>query len=151
MYWNITYVVFELWVNRTMKPHENIDMIQLRRAMEASWDSATSYLNVVEVGNPALGQCYPTSRVLQMFFPNLEIVEGEVRLGEQIDKHFWNAIEIEGELYHIDFTWQQFKPGSYVHSFKIRDKKTLNEGKQTIERCELLKTRVMAYMIEANL
>jgi hypothetical protein len=121
-------------------------MTELRRALEASWDDMTSYLGVMEDGNPSLGQCYPTSRVMQMFFPLLEIVEGEVRLGDKIDKHFWYVVEIDGELYHIDLTWQQFKPGSYVHTFKIRDSDTLNDSEETIYRCKLLKKRVSKYL-----
>jgi hypothetical protein len=54
------------------------NMLELREALEASWDEATSYGCVSEAGNPALGQCYPTSWVVQQFYPEVEIVEGEV-------------------------------------------------------------------------
>ncbi|MBC7546228.1 hypothetical protein H7171_00605 [Candidatus Saccharibacteria bacterium] len=43
------------------------DMLKIREALEASWDEKTSYLAVKQEGNPALGQCYPTSRVVQHF------------------------------------------------------------------------------------
>ena len=36
----------------------------LARALRASWDSQTAYQGAVVPGNPAFGQCYPTSRVV---------------------------------------------------------------------------------------
>src|SRR5579872_6391973 len=45
-----------------MKNHARVSMPDLREALEASWDTATAYGGVSEAGNPALGQCYPTSR-----------------------------------------------------------------------------------------
>lgn len=44
-------------------------MIHLREALERSSDTETAYLGVFENGNPALGQCYSTSRVVQLFSP----------------------------------------------------------------------------------
>jgi hypothetical protein len=32
-----------------------VDLLKLREAVEASWDATTSYKNIVETGNPALG------------------------------------------------------------------------------------------------
>jgi hypothetical protein len=123
-----------------------IDMLQLREALEASWDKATAYKGVFTEGNPALGQCYPTSWVIQSFFPETEIVEGEVWNGTEIEKHFWNVLKVGDTLYHIDLTWQQFPAGSSVRSYKIRDRETLNDSQQTIDRCELLRTRVIDYL-----
>lgn len=54
------------------------DLLKIREALEASWDEKTSYLAVKQEGNPALGQCYPTSRVVQHFFPETEIIKGKV-------------------------------------------------------------------------
>lgn len=71
-----------------------MDMVKLREALEASWDEKTSYLNVVERGNPALGQCYPSSRIVQIFFPDVEIVEGQVWTGISNEKHFWNVLKL---------------------------------------------------------
>lgn len=42
-----------------------VEILTLRQALEASWRPETAYLNVEEEGNPALGQCYPTSRVIE--------------------------------------------------------------------------------------
>lgn len=123
-----------------------IDMLKLREALEASWDSETSYLNVSEKGNPALGQCYPTSWLVQHFFPETEIVEGQVWTGKSSEKHFWNVLVVGGVDYHIDLSWQQFPVGSSVRSYKIRDRETLGDSQKTIDRCQLLLKRVMDYI-----
>jgi hypothetical protein len=121
-------------------------MLKLREALEASWDSKTSHKNVAIEENPALGQCYPTSRVVQVFFPESEIAEGEVWTKSGHEKHFWNVINIDGKDHHIDFTWQQFPHGSHIIKYKIRDRKTLGDGPVTIRRVELLLNRVNQYL-----
>jgi hypothetical protein len=68
----------------TQKP----TLLLIREALEASWDHKTSYLGVNQKGNIALGQCYPTSRVVQHFFPETEVVKGKVRNGNKIEVHF---------------------------------------------------------------
>lgn len=123
-----------------------MDMVMLREALEASWDSKTSYLNVGEQDNPALGQCYPTARVVQILFPATEIVEGKVWTGKSIEKHFWNVLKVDESLYPIDFTWQQFPHGSIISSYKIRDRKTLGDSQKTLERVKLLHERVMTHL-----
>jgi hypothetical protein len=129
-----------------MKGNTKINLLKLREALEASWNAATSYRGVSEAGNPALGQCYSTSRVVQHFFPNLEIVEGKVWTGKKVEKHFWNVLVSKGSQYHIDLTWQQFPPGSVIRGFKIRDRETLGDGPGTIERCDILRDRVASYL-----
>lgn len=121
-------------------------MPQLREAIEASWKPDTAYLGVSEEGNPALGNCYPTSRVVQHFFPKMEIVEGQVWTGTSTEKHFWNLLVSDGVEYHIDLSWQQFPHGSVVKEFKIRDRETLGDGEQTLKRVELLLGRVIHYL-----
>ena len=123
-----------------------MDMLRLREAIEASWQPDTAYLQVHEAGNPALGQCYPTSRVIQHYFPETEIVEGRVWTGKKMEKHFWNIRQDGEDIYHIDFSWSQFPTGSVVKSFKIRDRETLGDGPETLKRIDLLLKRV-----EANL
>lgn len=125
-------------------------MLKLREALEASWDSKTSYLNVSEEGNPALGQCYPTARVIQYYFPETEIVEGQVRTVKGMEKHFWNLLENKGKKYHLDFTWQQFPTGSVVQSFKIRNRNELGDSPQTVRLIELLLKRVQRYLGETS-
>lgn len=121
-------------------------MTQLREAIEAAWRPDTAYHGVSEEGNPALGQCYPSSRVAQLFFPELEIVEGQIWTGKGLEKHFWNVLTVNGEEYHIDFTWQQFPAGSSVRSYKIRDRNTLGDSEETIQRVGLLKGRVDEFL-----
>ncbi len=125
---------------------KRVDMFRVREALEASWDSATSNQHILEDGNPALGQCYPTSRVIQHFFPETEIVEGEVWTGKSTEKHFWNLLKKEGKEYHIDFTWQQFPGGSVIKNFKIRDRNNLGDGPETLKRVDILLKRVEAYL-----
>jgi hypothetical protein len=61
----------------------NLDFMPcLREALAASWDKRTAYLEVEQAGNPALGQCYPTSRVVQHYYPETEIIKGIVWTGK---------------------------------------------------------------------
>jgi hypothetical protein len=129
-----------------MRQLPDADFVTLREALEASWRPDTAFLQVYKKGNPALGQCYPTARVVQHFFPEFEIVEGEVWTGEQLEKHFWNIHELNNMSYLVDFTWQQFPQGSIVKNFKIRDRNTLGDRPETIKRVELLLERVNSYL-----
>ena len=123
-----------------------VSMTKLREAIEASWGVDTAYLHVNEKGNPALGNCYPTSRVIQHFFPKMEIVEGQVWTGKKLEKHFWNLLIVDGMEYHIDLSWRQFPHGSVVKEYKIRDRKTLGDSEATIKRVELLLNRVKNFL-----
>lgn len=127
-------------------PPHDYNLLQIREALEASWDEQTSYLAVSQPGNPALGQCYPTSRVVQYFFPATEIIKGIVWNGTDEEVHFWNGLKVGETIYHIDLSWQQFPPGSSVRSFKILDRHNLGDGENTIRRCNLLRDRVMSYL-----
>jgi hypothetical protein len=124
------------------------NMVKLRHALEASWDEKTSFQSVSDKDNPALGQCYPTSRVVQFFYPETEIVEGKVWTGNKFEKHFWNVLEANGHQYHIDFTWQQFPSGSIIKSWKTLDRNKLGDGPNTIKRVELLQRRVKNYLAQ---
>ncbi len=128
----------------------NPDLLLIREALEASWDEKTSYLAVKEEGNPALGQCYPTSRVVQHFFPEIEIIKGNVWNGKATEVHFWNGLYVGKTLYHLDLSWQQFPEGSSVREFEILDRNSLNDGPSTIKRYEILLKRVMSYLKERN-
>ncbi len=125
---------------------QRITMLKMRQALEASWDSETAYLGLAEEGNPALGNCYPTSRVVQYHFPDTEIVEGEVSTPKGNEKHFWNLVVVGGIEYHIDLTWQQFPTGSCVTGYKTRDRNELNDGQDTVRRVELLLDRVQNFL-----
>ncbi len=122
------------------------DFDQAREALEASWDQKTSYQMAYEENNPALGQCYSTSRVIQCLFPETEIVEGEVWTGSRIEKHFWNLLRTDGVERHIDLTWKQFPEGSEVRSWKVRGRDSLGDSPETVDRVNLLLHRVNDYI-----
>lgn len=121
-------------------------MLRLRQALEASWQSDTAYLGAEEAGNPSLGQCYPTARVVQHFFIESEIAEGEILTNKELEKHFWSVFNTQSHPLHVDFTWQQFPPGAEVKSWKIRDRSTLNDSVYTLGRVKLLLDRVEQYL-----
>ncbi len=124
----------------------NLSLPRLKAALEASWDSRTAYLGAFQPGNPALAQCYPTARVVQWFFPHLEIASGEVETGSAVDHHFWNVDQGRDPPVHVDLTWQQFGPGAKVRQFKILDRHALGDSPPTIDRCSLLLHRVLAHL-----
>ena len=123
-----------------------IDLDQMRVALEASWDEKTSYQMAVREDYPAFGQCYPTSRVIQFFCPEVEIVEGEVWTGESIEKHFWNLLVTDGVERHIDLTWNQFPEGSEVKNWRVRERESLRDGQNTVDRVSLLFERVSRHI-----
>ncbi len=123
-----------------------VSLPRLKAALEASWDSRTAYLGASRAGNPALGQCYPTARVVQWFFPRFEIASGEVETGSTLDCHFWNIDERRDPPVHVDLTWQQFGPGAKVRQFRILDRHALGDSPPTIQRCQLLLERVLAQL-----
>ena len=121
-------------------------MLILREALAASWDKRTAYLEAEQVGNPALGQCYPTSRVVQHYYPETEIIKGKVWTGKTLDVHFWNGLRIGDDWYHIDLSWQQFPAGSIIQEFAIVERQELNDSEATVQRCALLLKRVDDYL-----
>jgi hypothetical protein len=121
-------------------------MLHLRDALTASWDKRTAYLEVEETGNPARGQCYPTSRTVQHYYPKVEIIKGKVWTGETVEVHFWNGMRIDNEWYHIDLTWQQFPRGSVIQEFSVIERHELNDSEATKIRCALLLERVDNYI-----
>jgi len=127
-----------------------VSLPQLRTALEASWDRRTAYLEVHQPANIALGQCYPTSRVVQWFFPKFEIVSGEVDTGTRIEAHFWNVDPAAEPAEHIDLTWQQFPQRSKILRFKPLDRLDLNDSPPTIARCQLLLNRVLMRLKEVG-
>jgi len=120
-----------------------IDLARLHAALEASWDERTAYQGAMREGNPAFGQCYPTARVVQWWFPECEIAAGDVDTGEGMEAHFWCVRR--GET--IDFTWGQFPSGSKIRKSRLLERDTLNDSPSTIERCQLLLERVLAVLM----
>ena len=121
-------------------------MLRLREALEASWDGQTAYGALEQAGNPALGQCYPTCRVVQHYYPATEIIKGKVWTGESEEIHFWNGLRVGDEWYHIDLSWRQFPVGSVVREFVALDRHDLGDSEATIQRCALLLKRVEDYL-----
>ena len=121
-------------------------MLRLREALEASWDTQTAYQAAEKAGNPAFGQCYPTSRVVQHYYPGTEIVKGKVWTGKNEEIHFWNGLPVGDGLHHIDLSWQQFPAGSVVREFVVLDRQNLGDTEATIQRCALLLKRVENYL-----
>ena len=122
-------------------------MLRLREALEASWGKDTSYMAAYQADNPSLGQCYPTCRVVQHFFPKTEIIKGTVRTGGQRDDiHFWNALPSGDDWYHIDMSWQQFPSGAKVIEFAVLDRSNLNDSAATTARVSLLLERVRKHL-----
>ena len=121
-------------------------MLRLREALAASWDKRTAYLEVEQMGNPALGQCYPTSRAVQHYYPETEIIKGKVWTGKTLDAHFWNALRIGDDWYHVDLSWQQFPVGSTIREFVVVERQELNDSEATKQRCALLLKRVDDYL-----
>jgi hypothetical protein len=135
--------------DKMIEPDENF-MLRLREALEASWDRLTAYGAVEKAGNPAFGQCYPTARVVQHYYPATEIIRGKIWTGESEEIHFWNGLPVGDKWYHIDFCWSQFPPGSVVREFAALDRGELGDSAATLERCALLLKRVEAFLINAS-
>jgi hypothetical protein len=124
----------------------SVSPARLKAALEASWAPDTAYLHASRPGNPALGQCYPTSRVVQWFFPRFEIASGEVDTGTALERHFWNIDPKSTPPLQVDLTWQQFEPGSIVSGFAVLDRHALNDSPPTVARCERLLERVLVHL-----
>ena len=133
----------------TISPDQGF-MLRLREALAASWDKQTAYGAIEKAGNPALGQCYPTARVVAHYYPATEILKGKVWTGEREEIHFWNGLPVGDTWYHIDFSWSQFPTGSVVRDFVVLDRHDLGDSEATLDRCSLLRKRVEAYLENGN-
>ena len=133
-------------MERTAVSSPRPDLARLAEALEASWDHRTAYRGLTRPGNPAFGQCYPTSRVVQWFFPEVEIARGEVWTGSGTECHFWNVRGSGCDAQWIDLSWKQFPPGTVVRRFELLDRPLLGDSPPTLERCELLLRRVLSHL-----
>lgn len=120
-----------------------VDLARLAAALEASWDERTAYRGVTRPGNPAFGQCYPTARVVQYFYPETEIARGDVWTADGTECHFWNVRGTGVEAERIDLSWQQFPAGSVVERYELLDRRHFGDSPPTLERCALLLRRVL--------
>ncbi|HEY7809364.1 MAG TPA: hypothetical protein VIA98_03180 [Allosphingosinicella sp.] len=119
---------------------------RLEQALTASWDARTAHLGACADGNPALGQCYPTARVVQWFFPRFEIASGEVDTGAGLEWHFWNVDPASDPPEVMDLTWRQFPEGSKVTRLALLDRAALGDSVPTLMRCQLLLDRVLLHL-----
>jgi hypothetical protein len=124
------------------RPATQDALIRLQSALESSWDHLTAYRGITRPGNPAYGQCYPTSRVVQWFYPAAEIASGTVWTGETLERHFWNVFVDGDRTDWVDLSWQQFPPGASVKDFQLLDRDALGDSPGTLKRCTLLLRRV---------
>jgi hypothetical protein len=124
------------------------DLDRLAAAVEASWDKRTAYQGITRPGNPAFGQCYPTSRVVQFFYPETEIACGDVWTGASTECHFWNVRGAGNQAEWIDLSWKQFPAGSVVRQYKLLDRRSLADSPPTIERCAILLRRVLSHLAD---
>ena len=124
----------------------NVELPALTRALEASWDHLTSYMGETRPDNPAYGQCYPTSRVVQWFYPEYEIVKGDVWTGASVEQHFWNVRVQDANAEWLDLSWKQFPVGSAVRHFVLLDRNSLGDSERARARCALLLDRVLAHL-----
>jgi hypothetical protein len=128
------------------RPLMDVDLDRLAAALDASWDHRTAYRGLTRPGNPAFGQCYPTSRVVQFFYPETEIACGDVWTGSGTECHFWNVRGSGTDAEWIDLSWKQFPPGSSVQRFRLLDRRHLGDSPPTVERCALLLRRVLSHL-----
>ena len=115
----------------------------VRAALAASWSPATSYRGVWDRDNPALGQCYPTARVVQHLLPAAEVVKGTVWTGAAEEVHFWNVLPVGGHRMSLDLTWEQFPAGSRISTGEVLDRTRFSDSAATVRRCDLLLSRVL--------
>jgi hypothetical protein len=125
-------------------PRTAAEIARLQRALGESWDHLTAYQGAIRPGNPAYGQCYPTSRVVQWFYPDAEIASGHVWTGQDLEFHFWNVFGAGDAAEWVDLTWRQFPSGSSVKDHQVLDRDALDDSLGTLERCSLLLRRVQA-------
>ena len=131
---------------REPQPTTPVALDKLSASIEASWDYRTAYRGITKPGNPAFGQCYPTARVVQFFYPEVEIASGVVLTGSGTESHFWNIRGSGDDAEWIDLSWQQFPPGSIVQGFELLDRRLLGDSPPTVERCALLLRRVLSHL-----
>ncbi|MCD6367574.1 MAG: hypothetical protein J7L45_00650 [Candidatus Aenigmarchaeota archaeon] len=125
-----------------------MNLNDLKRALEKSWDEETCYPELRDDWSPekpSLGQCAVTALVVQDYF-------GGELLYCKHHHHYWNRISTGEE---VDFTRDQFPEGTEICLDYIRSRNHLLNGKyskkaRTAERYELLKKRVELFFNEQN-
>jgi hypothetical protein len=141
-----------LWLLVCMRPSDFhlASPADLLEALEASWDCSTAYASAFAPGNAALGQCYPTARVVQSFFPRFEIARGIVDTGSSIEAHYWNVDPRAAPPEHADLTRSQFPARSKIVEYELLDRHALGDSSPTVVRCQVLLERVVARLLSAS-
>lgn len=70
---------------------------------------------------------------------------GFIWTGKSEEMHFWNILDIGGTIYHIDFSWRQFPPGSSVVRWALLSEDD-PDSEATVKRIETLLKRVQDYI-----
>jgi hypothetical protein len=117
-----------------------MDLKTLEDAVRGSWSKETCYpgcANEWNEANPAFGQCAVTALVVQDYL-------GGTLLYCQHQHHYWNST-VRGE--EVDFTREQFPPGTVVCLDEIKPRKHVLESDSAIkaltpQRYSLLKQKV---------
>ena len=118
----------------------------LASSLRGSWDALTAYAGNFDRANPAAGQCYPTSRVVEWFYPDYPVVRGEVITQLGIEHHFWNVRGGSQGTDTIDLSWEQFPPASTISWFDYLLSDASADSPGTQHRCHLLLMRVLYYL-----
>jgi hypothetical protein len=121
-------------------------LLALARSLRASWDELTAYQGKFDPANPSAGQCYPTSRVVEWFYPDYEVVRGEVLTQAGIEQHFWNVRVGSVDAQKIDLSWDQFPPASTIVRFEFLFSNAFADSAGTQGRCLLLLTRALRHL-----
>lgn len=89
----------------------DIDFMQLRKALEQSWDKDTAYPAARKEASAGSshGQCWVTALIVQDYFGGNILVHD---YGVDDAKHFWNRLPDGVE---IDLTADQFEDGVVPH------------------------------------
>ena len=69
---------------------------------------------------------------------------GDVWTGLGTERHFWNVRGSGEDSEWIDLSWKKFPTGSVVQQYRVLDCRSLGDRPETVERCALLLSRVLA-------
>lgn len=120
---------------RSRDPNSSRFRLDLRRAIEQSWDETTAAPGQWDPVNPAKGQCAVTALVVQDYLGGRLLRSVMV---ENQTSHYWNELPYGRD---IDWTIQQFENHTVQTSF-TRERSYLFSHPDTVARYEILKTRV---------
>jgi hypothetical protein len=124
-----------------------IDRSAVIDAIRSSWCAATIAEGDWDTGNPARGQCEPSSFVAWRYLGG-DLVLGRVLVGgEQVEHHYWNRINGQD----LDLTQEQFGPEHIVEELRVLPNDFLTENMasmkpEMLHRIDLMSTKVGAIL-----